>query len=388
MDITLQPGKLAGIVTPPPSKSLAHRMLICSAFAEKALHLNCPDSNEDIDATADCLRGLGAHIQKTAHGYRIEPIRSLPTSADLFCKESGSTLRFLLPIVGILGVNATFHMEGRLPQRPLSPLWEEMQRMGCTLSSPTENTITCTGKLHPGTYYMNGEISSQFLSGLTFAFWIAGSEAYTLVIDGTVRSKPYYEMTKSVIHRFCHSLPDEITVESDWSNAAFWLTANILGSDLDVLHLEQDSTQGDRKILDILPQLQRGMSTICATDIPDLVPILSVAAAACHGAVFTDIARLRMKESDRVTSIIAMLENLGCKVDSTENTLTVHSTGLTGGCVNSFGDHRIAMSAAIAATICEKPVTILGAECVKKSYPKFWETYHRVCRNTSMPLEG
>ena len=376
MDIMLQPGKLRGTVTAPPSKSIAHRMLICAAFADKPTTLLCADTNQDIEATADCLRALGADIQRTDTGYTILPIQRIPESADLYCHESGSTLRFLLPIVGALGVTTTFHMEGRLPQRPLSPLWEEMERMGCNLSRPTADTIRCQGKLKYGTYYMDGSVSSQFISGLLMALPQFDGEN-TLEITGRLESKPYVEMTRHVLSLFEQGAPDQLSVEGDWSNAAFWLSAKALGSDLTVTNLDVASVQGDREILNLLPKLRQNCC-ISAADIPDLVPILSVVAAANHGAVFTDIARLRHKESDRVASTIAMLESLGGKAEATEDTLTVYGTGLTGGTVSSWGDHRIAMSAAIAATVCKEPVTILGAECVQKSYPKFWEEYRRL----------
>ena len=151
MDITLTPRTLRGDVTVIPSKSMAHRMLICAAFADKPTQLKCAQSNRDIDATADCLRALGAEILRTESGFSVFPVKKLPDTATLPCCESGSTLRFLLPVAGALGVTATFQMEGRLPQRPLSPLWEEMERMGCRLSRPTADTILCEGKLQPGT---------------------------------------------------------------------------------------------------------------------------------------------------------------------------------------------------------------------------------------------
>ena len=376
MDIILQPKTLHGTVAAPPSKSIAHRMLIFAAFADEPTKLICPEISDDIDATAHCLRALGANIQRTDSGYRILPIHRIPESADLYCRESGSTLRFLLPIVGALGVSATFHMEGRLSQRPLSPLLEEMERMGCTLSHPTADTIRCQGKLRPGAYKIDGSVSSQFVSGLLMALPLIEGET-ALEITGRLESKPYVEMTRHVLSLFEQGAPDQRSVEGDWSNGAFWLAANALGSDLTVTNLDNASVQGDRAIREILPFL-RYHTTIGAADIPDLVPILSVVAAANKGAVFVDIARLRLKESDRVTSIIAMLESLGGKAEATENTLTVYGTGLTGGIVDSCSDHRIAMSAAIAATVCAEPVTILGAECVRKSYPRFWEEYHRL----------
>ena len=376
MDIMLQPSKLRGAVTAPPSKSIAHRMLICAAFAAKPTTLLCADTNQDIEATTDCLRALGADLQRTDTGYTILPIARIPESADLYCHESGSTLRFLLPIVGALGVTTTFHMEGRLPQRPLSPLWEEMERTGCNLSRPTADTIRCQGKLRPGAYKIDSSISSQFVSGLLLALPLIDGET-SLEITGKQASRPYIEMTLRTIEYFRNDHSELVLVEGDWSNGAFWLAANALGSDLTVTNLDVASVQGDREILNLLPKLRQNCC-ISAADIPDLVPILSVVAAANHGAVFTDIARLRLKESDRMASTIAMLESLGGRAEATEDTLTVYGTGLTGGTVDSFGDHRIAMSAAIAATVCKEPVTILGAECVQKSYPKFREEYRRL----------
>lgn len=380
MDITIQPRKLSGTVTPIPSKSQAHRYLICAAFASTPTTLICPETSRDIEATADCLNALGASIVRTESGYHITPIRTVPKCAVLHCCESGSTLRFLLPIVGALGVDTVFQMEGRLPQRPLSPLWEEMERKGCTLTRPTPNTIRCQGKLTGGDYYIDGGVSSQFITGLYFALPLLNEEN-SLFIIGKLESKPYITMTVRAFGVFGYpgnDSPGTVTVEGDWSNGAFWVAAQILGSSLSVQGLQEGSAQGDRAVVDITRQLLDGCSTVSAADIPDLVPILAVVAAAKHGAVFTDIQRLRIKESDRVATVIEMIQNLGGKAEATESTLTVHSTGLRGGTVDSHNDHRIAMAAAIAATVCTEPVTILGAEAVQKSYPSFWEEYHRL----------
>lgn len=380
MDITIHPGKLHGSVTAIPSKSQAHRLLICAAFADSQTTLLCPETNRDIEATADCLRSLGADIIRSDTGYTVTPIRNMPRTAMLNCCESGSTLRFMLPIVGALGVDATIAMEGRLPQRPLSPLWEELERMGCALSRPTENSIRCTGKLRPGDYTIDGSVSSQFITGLLFALSLIDGQT-DLQITGKVESRPYIDMTRQAMALFdaprYHS-PGTVTVEGDWSNGAFWLAAQAVGSPLSVKGLDPKSAQGDRAAVEIFSQLERGMPTISAADIPDLVPILAVTAAAKNGAVFTDIRRLRLKESDRVESVITMLKNLGANAYATENTLTVHGGGLTGGIVDSVNDHRIAMAAAIAATVCTAPVTVLGAEAVNKSYPGFWDEYARL----------
>ena len=388
MDITLHPHPLRGEISIIPSKSMAHRYLICAAFAGTPTRILCRETSQDMDATMDCLNALGAHIEKNEEGFQVEPIRRVPAQAVLNCRESGSTLRFLLPIVGALGVDATIKMAGRLPQRPLSPLWEEMERMGCVLTRPTENTILCTGKLTGGDYSIDGGVSSQFITGLYFALPLLRTDN-SLFITGTLESKPYVRMTLKAMGLFDYPdspSPGTVTVEGDWSNGAFFLAANALGSQLQISNLDDKSPQGDRAVVEILKQMENGTPTVSARDIPDLVPILSVVAAAKHGAVFTDIRRLRLKESDRVASTVAMIQNLGGKAEADENTLTVHGTGLTGGTVDAVNDHRIAMAAAIAATVCREDVTVLGAECVKKSYPKFWEEYARLGGNYEFNL--
>lgn len=387
MDITIQPRLLQGEVTVIPSKSQAHRLLICAAFADVQTVLNCPETNRDMDATAGCLNALGAHIRKTETGYIVDPAKQIPDKADLFVHDSGSTLRFMLPVAGALGVDAVFHMEGRLPQRPLSPMWEEMERMGCTLTRPTADTIRCTGKLRSGHYSIDGSVSSQYITGFLLALSLLNFPS-KLEITGRVESRPYIQMTCDAISLFggnpkspgasSFRSPGKISVESDWSNGAFFLAANTLGSHIRTHGLKLDSSQGDKAVAELLPKLNANTLCIDAGDIPDLVPILSVVAANCHGAEFTNVRRLRLKESDRVSSVIAMITALGGMAEADENTLRVFGTGLTGGTVDSVNDHRIAMSAAIAATICKEPVTILGAHCVIKSYPNFFEEYRRL----------
>lgn len=389
MDITIFPGKLTGTLAAIPSKSQAHRLLICAAFADAPTTLLCPETNRDIEATAGCLRQLGAEILRTEDGYVVNPIRKTPEAPCLNCHDSGSTLRFMLPLVGALGCGALFQLEGRLPDRPLSPLWEEMERMGCALSRPSENTISCRGQLRAGTYTIDGSVSSQFITGLLLALSRIPGESQ-ICLTGKVESKPYITMTQNALAAFgldtdnfvirggmpLHS-PGILQVEGDWSNGAFFLAAKALGSDVTVTNLSPDSAQGDRAAQRLLHELRENI-TISAADIPDLVPILAVVAACSKGAVFTDIRRLRLKESDRVASVIAMLHSLGGHAEATEETLTVCGTGLVGGVVDSVNDHRIAMAAAIAATVCRDNVTILGAECAEKSYSKFFEEYNRL----------
>ena len=397
MDITIHPRLLQGEVNIIPSKSQAHRLLICAAFADNHTTLICPESNRDIAATVDCLNALGAKIRRTQNGFQVDPIGALPETATLNCCESGSTLRFLLPIAGALGVDATFLMAGRLPQRPLSPLWEEMERMGCTLTRPTANTIRCTGKLKSGAYTIDGGVSSQFVTGLLFALSLINQPS-KLKITGKLESRPYVELTKAAMRKFCvdpdhlgmqsYHTPGLLKVEGDWSNGAFWLGAIVLGSSLTVKGLNPHSAQGDQVSDGILRTIATasGAPILHVQDIPDLVPIFSIVAAASNGVVFHGIQRLRLKESDRVATVIEMIRNLGGMAEATEDTLRIKGTGLTGGTVNSNNDHRIAMAAAIAATKCTSPVTILGAECVEKSYPKFWEEYARLGGNYEFHL--
>ena len=392
MDLLINPSKLKGNISVIPSKSQAHRLLICAAFADKPTVLYCEDTNRDIDATAACLNAMGAFIRRTTTGYEITPVKEPVEKATLPCRDSGSTLRFLLPVAGALGIDATFQMEGRLAKRPLSPLWEEMERMGCTLSYVEDNRLHCRGKLRSGEYCIDGSVSSQFISGLLFAASLIPGEN-RITITGKIESRPYIDMTQNAMEIFGRTSdnftvaggmsfisPMEQKVEGDWSNGAFFLAANALSNDITVENLSAVSIQGDKAAADLIVKLEEHC-TICAADIPDLVPILSVVAACNKGAVFSNIQRLRLKESDRVASVIAMLRALGGNAEATEDTLTVYGTGLTGGTVDSVNDHRIAMSAAIAATACKAPVILCGAQCVEKSYPRFFEEYRRLGGN-------
>ena len=387
MDLIIHPHSLHGEIDIIPSKSLAHRALICASFADRPTEILCRDTSRDMDATAGCLKALGADIIRTERGYSVSPAQDIPAQATLNCCDSGSTLRFLLPVAGALGVTATFRMEGRLPQRPLSPLWEEMERMGCTLSRPTENTILCSGRLLPGEYNIPGNISSQYITGFMLALPLIQQES-RLTITGNTESRPYIDLTRQVISCFggdtdhpvknAFQSPDYIEIEGDWSNGAFFYAAGVLGADLTIHGLSASSLQGDRAAARWIPLLREQNCTIDASDIPDLVPILSIVAATNHGAVFTNIQRLRIKESDRVESTIGMIRNLGGEAYATGNSLTVHGTGLVGGTVDAMNDHRIAMSAAIASIVCKQDVCILGAQCVEKSYPRFWEEFSRL----------
>lgn len=389
MDIKIFPRALQGNISAIPSKSQAHRLLICAAFSATSTELFCPETNEDIDATVQCLNSIGAQIRRTDTGFWVDPIKEFPQRSELDCHESGSTLRFMLPIVCALGIEATIHMSGRLPYRPLSPMWEELERMGCILTRPTENTIHTFGKLQSGEYRIAGNISSQFITGLLFALALLDGNS-RITITGHLESQPYVEMTQKALKLFGvvtndyhvkgtypFTSPGNVFVEGDWSNAAFFLTANAMGSNISVSNLNSNSPQGDRAIATILENTIL-VPEISAANIPDLVPIMAVYFATKNGAKFIDIERLRLKESNRVASVISLLKALGIEAYSDHSTLFVKAGSFSGGIVDACGDHRIAMAAAIAATKASGPVIILGAECVNKSYPAFWQEYQRL----------
>ena len=390
MDIIITPRHLKGTVHAIASKSQAHRLLICAAFADQESMLYCPETNLDITATVNCLNALGASISRTVNGYHIIPVREIPSTAFLPCGESGSTLRFMLPIVGALGIDGIFEMEGRLPQRPITDLQREMERMGCNFNKPSPAELRCSGRLHAGEYHIAGNVSSQYITGLLFAMALMDGES-RLHISGKLESQPYVQMTQAALAMFdvdtkgyqvvgnrpFHS-PGNISVEGDWSNGAFFLVAQALGNSITVTNLNADSYQGDKAVLPLIEELNKHDHIISSADIPDLVPILSVLSAAKHGATFTDIQRLRLKESDRVASVMDMLSALGIQSVADHSTLTIYPGQFHGGVIDSNNDHRIAMAAAIAASVASSPVTILNANCVSKSYPSFWEEYRNL----------
>jgi len=429
MEITLSSPTLYGRVAAIPSKSHVHRLLICSALADTPTEIRCPLTNNDIDATVRCLTALGAQIQRNGGVFQVTPIpRDAKTGAyraqcnTLDCGESGSTLRFLLPLLSALGCGGALLGHGRLPARPLSPLYEELTAHGVSLSPAGTNPLTVSGHLTSGTYVLNGSVSSQFITGLLYALPLLPGES-TLEITGKLESAPYVQLTLEALETFgihwkqendtlyrispsVYTSPGAVTAEGDWSNSAFWLTAGALSeTGLIVTGLHRNSVQGDAAILSILQKMGAKITWMgkdvhimaaglqgCEIDgsqIPDLVPILSVAAAAAVGETYIyNIGRLRLKESDRITSIAAMLTSLGAQVTTGSDWLRIQGSGwghtpeggLVGGTVNSCNDHRITMSAAIASMICHSPVTILGAEAADKSYPTFFKDFRLLHR--------
>ena len=409
MERTIFPHKLGGRIAAIPSKSQAHRLLICAALADEPTALTCPEGSQDIEATVRCLTAFGAAIRRTETGYAVQSAQA-PERAEADCGESGSTLRFLLPVAAALGIDTTFCLHGRLAARPLSPLWEELEAHGCALSRPTSDTVRCTGRLTGGVFRLAGNISSQFISGLLLALPMTGTDS-ELVLTTPLESAGYVDMTLDALRRFgvrveCtqngwripagarYASCGAAEVEGDWSNAAFWLAAGALSDGgVAVTGLDLSSAQGDRSILAALSCFgarvaRRGgtarvtkdrprATTLDVSDFPDLVPPLAAVAALCPGTTrLTHAGRLRLKESDRLETVSTTLRALGADARAEGDDLViVGRESLLGGEVDSANDHRIAMMAAVAATRATGDVTIRGAECVSKSYPAFFEDY-------------
>lgn len=399
MRAEIQPAKLQGTIPSIASKSQAHRLLICAALADRPSKIACATRSADITATAECLNALGAEIHYGQGLFSVRPLGKVRTGATLPCGESGSTLRFLLPVVCALGAEARLTMGGRLPERPLSPLWEELVRHGADLTRPEPDIIQVSGCLAPGEYTMAANISSQFLSGLLFALPLLEGDS-TLRLTETLESGAYLAMTEKALEKFGVPCPRKETiyqipggrqytcpengyveVEGDWSNSAFWIVASrICGGTVTVTGLDNQSPQGDRAVVELSARIAQGDAVIDCREIPDLVPVLSVQAAVTPGTTrFINAGRLRLKESDRLASTAAMLRNLGGQAEELPDGLEVAGTAqLAGGQVDSRNDHRIAMSAAVAALACTGPVTVMQAQAVRKSYPGFWEDYNRL----------
>ena len=399
MDIQITPRHLSGTVTPPPSKSMAHRLLIAAALGSGISTVRGVAMSQDVEATLRCLTALGGRWRETAPGtLEITGIggrRSTPGTAlpHLDCGESGSTLRFFLPIALAVAGGGVFTGQGRLMARPQGPYLDLFREKGI-FCEQTGGTLTVRGTLEPGEYHLPGNVSSQFFTGLLFALPLLDGPS-TIVPTTAVESWDYILMTLDALtgagvtaaephtpgeaFRVCPSAyqPFDRTVEADWSQAAFWYAAIALGSQLELTGLNAFSVQGDMAVVPHFLRLtQPGDREIDVSGIPDLLPPLAVMAAVRSGTTrFVNAARLRMKESDRLETTAALLTALGISAQAGPDFLTVQGGAITGGTVDGANDHRIVMAAAIAATASSSPVTIRGAEAVKKSYPDFWEVY-------------
>ena len=399
MDLQITPKKLSGAVTPPPSKSQAHRLLIAAALAEGESTLHNIARSQDIEATLRCITALGGSWTETSPGtLTVTGIGGRRFSGGelprLDCGESGSTLRFFIPIALAVAGGGIFTGHGRLMERPQGPYFQLFDKKGIFYEQK-DGVLTVRGALTPGEYVLPGNVSSQFFTGLLFALPLL--DGVSAVVSSTeIESQAYITMTLEamrqagvpvaerpglrsfeVLHAAYH--PFAATVEADWSQAAFWYAANFLDSRVEIRDLNPDSGQGDKVVSELYWQLARpGDAEIDVSGCPDLLPPLAVMAAVRSGTTrFVNAARLRIKESDRLSTITAALTALGAEVhEEPDRLIIVGKPSLPGGTVDCANDHRIAMMAAIAATGCTGPVTVLGAECVQKSYPDFWEVYN------------
>lgn len=388
MIATFQPCSLHGTINAPPSKSLAHRYLIGAALSGQTCVLNGIDFSEDILASIDCLRALGATITVEGNRVTVDPRGFLQAENPVLnCRESGSTLRFFIPLALCMGRSVKLTGSERLMERPLDVYEELCLKQGFSFQKET-TAITLCGSLKSGSYKIRGDISSQFITGLIFALVYLGRESMIEIIP-PFESRSYIDLTLSALASFGADLTftDEYTIgikasplhaytgkiEGDYSNAAFLDAFNQIGSTVQIENLSADSLQGDRVYAEYFQQIARGTPTLDISDCPDLGPILIALAALKNGAIFTGTDRLKAKESDRGAAMHAELTKLGGGLIFGENTITVPQQTLCyqGEALDGHNDHRIVM--ALSVLLSQLGGIIHGAQAIRKSYPGFFE---------------
>lgn len=416
MDLLLSPGPLRGTTAAIPSKSAYHRLVLCAALAQGCSRITPAFDSQDIRATLGAVQSLGAKVaQLPGTGVAIQGVGTSPSqgSVRIHCAESGSTLRFLIPVAAALGIPAVFTGEGRLPRRPLDPYVPVLREHGVAVDYTGELPFSIRGRLTPGEYRIAADISSQFITGLLFALPLLDEDS-TIVFTSQVQSKPYIDMTVLALAQFGVTVTptqegffiggsqryraQSSICEGDWSNAAFFLCAGAIGGSVTCTGLRHDSPQGDKRVLEVLRDFgaqvlhtKDGVTvsppaggalravTIDAGDIPDLVPVLCAVASCARGTTHIhNAARLRLKESDRIASMQQMLESLGVPVTVTQDSMHITGAPIRGGEVSSCNDHRIAMTAAVMALRAQGDILLTGAECVRKSFPAFFREYQQL----------
>ncbi|MEG1060700.1 MAG: 3-phosphoshikimate 1-carboxyvinyltransferase [Oscillospiraceae bacterium] len=412
MDIIIEPRVLRGRVKAIASKSDTHRKLICSALCSTKTEILFDGGSQDIEATISSLQALGALVEHTQSGVMVSGgLCGKDKAVEVECGESGSTLRFLLPVAAALGIKADFVGEGRLPKRPMNALCGLLREHGAIIDSDYL-PIHVGGILEGGQYSIRGDISSQYISGLMFALPMLSSDS-EIVLTSPLESAGYVELTRQVLKQFgiivlktqCgwkvrgnqkYTAGDIVHVEGDWSNAAFWFGAGALGGCIQIYNLSENSVQGDKIIENLacafgarVQHFQDGVTvfsegtvngeiTVDARDIPDLVPVLCVLACGTNGTtIIENCARLRLKESDRIKAVCDMIDSLGGNAREDGDSIVIKGMKtLRGGVVDSQNDHRIAMAAAIASIMCKESVIVKNADAVNKSYPDFWRDFN------------
>lgn len=416
MNITITPSPLSGVVQIPSSKSMTHRELICAGLAAGESVVDNVSLSNDITATISCMEALGARFEEVPsafegrHAYRVTGgVHPLGGPLTLDAGESGSTLRFLIPIAVYSGNTVTFEGHGRLGERPLTPYYMLFDEKGIHYDTAGTLPVTVSGTFPRGGYRLPGNVSSQFFTGLLFVLPLLHGDSF-LESTTPLESESYVDMTLECMARHGISIDrrdageyyiygnqsyktGQFAVEGDYSQAAFWLAAGLLGDGITAAGLSENSTQGDRVIADILARMGGALTrngnaitaapsgthgtVIDAEDCPDLVPVLAALAAVSEGR--TDIihaARVRLKECDRLHAMAVELTKLGADISEKPDGLVIEGKPhLAGGTVDAWNDHRIAMALAAVSSKCTGSLTITGAECVKKSYPGFWEDF-------------
>ncbi len=413
--VKITPQVLKGNITIPSSKSLCHRSIICAALAEGESHIDNVVFSEDIYATWECMEKLGAEIEKTGDSsLRIRGAYPKNKEGEILnCNESGSTLRFLIPIAMLSDERVSFTGRGKLVSRPLDTYYKIFEDQGIKYTTQNGNLpLEVDGRLKPGRFEIEGNISSQFISGLLFTLPLLDGDSQ-IIITTELESKGYVDLTLDMMSKFGIEIENKeykefhikgnqrykaknITVEGDFSQAAFWLVCGIIGEEIRSDSLNPKSLQGDMAIVDLIKKMRGNLAeegtsittsasdtegiVIDASQCPDIVPILTVLATFTKGETrIINAARLRIKESDRLKAISTELNKLGADVKELEDGLVINGVEkLKGGTVDSWNDHRIAMSLAIASMRCEGEVTITNSDAVNKSYPHFWEDFKSV----------
>lgn len=415
MQVKVIPAPLGGFVSAVPSKSAAHRLLIAASLSDRPTELLLPFLGEDLSATAGGLSALGARFHKTENGILVEPLdpKHIPEAPLIDAGESGSTLRFLLPVTAALIDQARFTGTGRLPERPIKELMAALSHGGVRFSGE-RLPFSCSGRLHAGAFSLPGDVSSQYLSGLLLALPLLSGES-EVTLTTPLQSSRYVSLTMEVLRKFGifpsvkartftvpgeqkYRSPERTLVEGDWSGAAFFLAAGALGDEITMTGLSEDSLQPDRSILAYLesfgaaikwdkeavtvsPRPLKGI-TADLSESPDLFPVLAVLGAFAAGETrLLNGKRLRQKESDRIAGAAALLTALGGDCTELPDGLIVRGKPLLGGILPSFHDHRLVMAAALAGTVSQSPTVIRGAEDVRKSDPGFWDHFKKAGGN-------
>lgn len=411
MQVKIKPTKPIGEIRAIPSKSDAHRAIICSALADEKTSIHIAHISKDIEATLGCIKSMGADFNKKGNVYEITPVNELKENPVLDCGESGSTLRFLLPVLSALGMGATFVGSGRLPERPMGLIVDVLKEHGNSFSS-ANLPIEVWGKTTAGVFNIEGNVSSQFISGLLFALPLL-RERSVVRLTSKLQSSAYVNMTIDTLRAFGINIeknenefivnggdnyisPKEYTVEGDWSNSAFFMVLGALGGRTVIKNLNLNSSQSDKMILDVLSlagvkysasdnEIIVEKSQIKPFDFdvsqcPDLFPVVSILACGAKGkSTLYNAGRLRIKESDRIKTTRELILGLGGSAEERLDSLIINGNGkLTGGMADSCNDHRIAMSAYVASAICERDIILKDARAIDKSYPSFMEDFSKI----------